>query len=545
MASNPTAPTILLPSFRPCAAPMAAYLVPRSLLCYLDTEMRTPRAHLRSTRPRWWSHARPAMCGPGCARISRALLFLLLTFLLGLDGEARTQQAPGLSGTPPSEKGAVIESVACAANPDQTYALFLPSSYTPDRPWPVLYAFDPGANGSVPVRLLQETAETHGYIVAGSNNSRNGPLDLQWQAANAVWGDTHSRFNIDDRRVYVAGFSGGARFATYLALTCNCVTGVIAHGAGFPSQMPPTASQPRFNYFAAIGLLDFNYAEIVELEPQLEEAGFVHRIRHFPGQHQWAPAEVWAEAIEWMELLAMREGRRAQEKEFITRRLADRLQIASNLEEAGELYSAYREYRSLLEEFEGLVDTAALARKAESLADSKAVREARKREQAEVDQQRRLTQELAGMLEALRTEPVGRGLTVLELQRKVRQLKERLRRTEESPQAAVLQRSLGKIFAFAYEDGVTALEEEESSLAVSYFEIAAEIASRAPMPFFLLARAHAQGGNRKGALRALGEAVERGFTSEVLLRDTKEFVVLKDDEAFQQILDSLGRGSNP
>ena len=47
--------------------------------------------------------------------------------------------------------GQVVEKVACARDPNETYALYLPSNYVSTRKWPILYALDPGARGRIPV----------------------------------------------------------------------------------------------------------------------------------------------------------------------------------------------------------------------------------------------------------------------------------------------------------------------------------------------------------------------------------------------------------
>src|SRR5689334_804285 len=70
--------------------------------------------------------------------------------------------------------GRIIDSVTCAAEPSQSYALFVPANYTASRAWPVIFAFDPGGRGRNPVERYQAAAEQYGFIVAGSNNSRNG-----------------------------------------------------------------------------------------------------------------------------------------------------------------------------------------------------------------------------------------------------------------------------------------------------------------------------------------------------------------------------------
>ena len=109
--------------------------------------------------------------------------------------------------------GVLIPRQTCVAKPDQSYALYLPSHYVAGKRWPIVYAFDPDGRGNIPVELMQAAAERYGYIVVGSNNSRNGSWKVETDAAQAMLEDTHARLAIDDRRIYFAGFSGGARVA--------------------------------------------------------------------------------------------------------------------------------------------------------------------------------------------------------------------------------------------------------------------------------------------------------------------------------------------
>ena len=116
-------------------------------------------------------------------------------------------------------RGQVVAKVVCRADATQSYALYLPSAYDPRRAWPVLYCFDPGGRGRVPVELFEAAAEKFGYVIAGSNNSRNGPWEDSVKAIEAMVRDTGGRFSLDGGRRYSAGFSGGARVATAVAAT--------------------------------------------------------------------------------------------------------------------------------------------------------------------------------------------------------------------------------------------------------------------------------------------------------------------------------------
>ena len=55
-------------------------------------------------------------------------------------------------------RGTIIDRIECAGDPAQTYALYLPSGYSPDRQWSVLLAFHPAARGRAMVEKYQGCA---------------------------------------------------------------------------------------------------------------------------------------------------------------------------------------------------------------------------------------------------------------------------------------------------------------------------------------------------------------------------------------------------
>jgi poly(3-hydroxybutyrate) depolymerase len=184
-------------------------------------------------------------------------------------------------------KGEVIDRVEVPGHPGQTYALYVPSGYTPDRVWPVLYCLDPGARGKAPVDRFAAAAEKAGVIVAGSNNSRNGPLAPSQEAINLMVGDTHARFAIDDSRIYAAGLSGGARLALGWAMGSH-IAGVVASSAGFPTVAAP--KQAPFRIYLTTGYDDFNHDELYHLSRDLARRNIAHRYVEFEGGHEWLPA---------------------------------------------------------------------------------------------------------------------------------------------------------------------------------------------------------------------------------------------------------------
>ncbi|MBI3405829.1 MAG: hypothetical protein HY046_10285, partial [Acidobacteria bacterium] len=311
-----------------------------------------------------------------------------LVILLAAVGQLQAQ-APAASDAFPL--GSVIERVECAGAKNHNYALYLPKVYTPEHAWPVMFAFDPGARGSVPVKMMTDLAEKYGFILAGSNTSRNGPINDQVEAADAMMQDVSKRFPLNPKRLYTTGFSGGARIATLIAQLCgDCIAGVFAHGAGFAVSQPPDKKYP-FDVFVSIGDLDFNYPELIQLERTLDKLEVANHLAQFSGPHQWAPPEIWVQAFGWLELRGMAAGRIPVNKEFVAQQLSTREELARSLEQKGDLYGAWTVYRKIPGEFQSLAETTADLKKTAALENSIEWKKARKQEQTELDRQATLT----------------------------------------------------------------------------------------------------------------------------------------------------------
>ena len=247
-------------------------------------------------------------------------------------------------------RGQIIDDVVCADDPAQHYSLYLPSTFTPDRAWPVILLFDAGGRGRRGVERYQAGAERYGYIVAGSNNSRNGPWKPSLDAARAMATDVAKRFPADSRRIYTAGMSGGARVAMMVALHPELmagrnhgVAGVLASSAGFP---PGEARESvPFPVFATAGTDDFNYLEVRALDRALKGP---RRVVIFEGAHTWLPVEAATEGIEWLELQGMASGARPRNQPLIddlfARRVAEAEALTNSLELMRELESIARDF---------------------------------------------------------------------------------------------------------------------------------------------------------------------------------------------------------
>jgi pimeloyl-ACP methyl ester carboxylesterase len=225
-------------------------------------------------------------------------------------------------------------------------------------------------------------------------------------AVQAMAADVSARFVIDPKRIYTAGFSGGARVAMQVALTSDQIAGVIASSAGFPDGQP-RKSLP-FPVFATAGTEDFNYLEMRRLDAPLNTP---HRLVVFEGGHAWLPSEIAVQALEWMEVQAMNSGRRARDEALLDRIFTARQEKVAA--QSGGLVACLA-LEALAADFAGLRDVTAFAARAAAMRRQKNVQEELKKERAEEQQEARMTMAVAE-LEADLDDPSKRPASMMQV----------------------------------------------------------------------------------------------------------------------------------
>ena len=466
---------------------------------------------------------------------SRVSLLVLLASLALASGGAAAEPAPPVK-PPELPRGTLVDKVPCAGQADQAYALYLPSNYTPERRWPILYAFDARAEGRRVAELFQKAAETHGWIVVSSwNTASDGPMEPNFTAMHALWADTHARFAIDDSRVYAAGYSGTVRFACILALTApGTIAGIIGAGAGFPFGTPPKKDNP-FAFFGTVGDRDFNYYEMNDLDAAMGALGLPHRIEHFSGLHDWPPADLAAQAVAWMELQAMKSGKREKNPALVEAEGArdrDRARAAAAAHPADALHT----WSAMAADYAGLRDVSEARREAAALAASPACQQELRDRAARDRRDKDLLARAPGVL--ARSNPVNGPVTPAQIaaELKIPELKARAASAdvEESLSAKrILNTYLGQTAFYLPQ---SFLEKKEYDRAAFMLAITAEIRPEDPGPWVEIASIHARKGKAgfKKALEALRTAVDKGLSDPAQL-DQEAFAGLRQEEAFQRL----------
>lgn len=453
----------------------------------------------------------------------RALLALLLLSPLSAAAQAPRAELP---------RGQVIEKVVAQSAPEQTYALYIPTSYKPDRKWPVLYAFDARSDGPMVAERFRAGAEKYGFLVASSNNSASDdPNAPNLAAMRAMWSDTHALFSIDDRRVYAAGHSGTVRFACNMALAApGTITGIIAASAGFPFETKPAKDTP-FLFYGTAGERDFNYYEVMDLDAEMTVLGLPHRIELFPGGHEWMPEDLATEALGWMELQAMKKGQREKDPALVDELWSRDLARARTLE-ASDVVEAQRLYAGMAADYAGLAKPETVAeaeKKATEIAATDAYQKARK---ARDERNQRDKEYVAKAPRALSTTDLYQALEDL----RIKELKKQAESPdhEENMSARRLLNTVLGQTAFYLPQMFTAQGQHDRAIFV--LQIAAEIRPESPEIWYEIAASYARKGTKKKALENLRKAVDLGWADLPRLEGEAAFAGLRQEKGYQEVV---------
>ncbi len=507
----------------------------------------------RKQRPRSW--AANVTHVPTCAHLWTLLALLGACRLWGATPEPASDALP---------TGQVVDSIACLHDAGQRYAFYLPSTYHADRLWPILYAFHAGARGRVPVELFREPAERFGYVVVGSNNSRNGPQAPIVAAVEAIWRDTHARLALDPKRIYATGMSGGT-FPAALVATAHGA-GIIACG-GATQPDPSTNEAPQFAWLGIAGDADFNLVPTRDVVRAFASRGCTARFLTFDGGHSWPPKDVAARAIEWLEVVGMRDGLRPRDAALVDSYLATGVARAQEALAQGQVGNASTEYAALGWELRGLTDVSAIEREASRLHDTREAERERKRDARQTADEVARSQRLFALLAQLeRPERLALPMAVQaptpadvadpseartsfdvkatddglrrELLAEIGSLKHdydskerdrrlRARRIIEGFHVGMQQRG---------RDNLTKGDPEPARIA---FELCLEILPDNAGTLYELARAQAACGRRKAALAGLRRAVAKGFAGLTRLDEDPEWTALRSGEEYRAIVTQL------
>lgn len=442
----------------------------------------------------------------------------------------------------PFARGAVTDGIQCGSDKSQTWDLYLPSNYDPARKWPILYCLDPRGRGNVPLDLFRPAAEKYGWIIASSNNSASdAPMKVSADALEAIWIDSLIKLSIDKSRIYVAGFSGTARFAAVADRLIGPVRGVIGASAGFPKGDPPPDPIP-YSYFVTAGRHDFNYYEVREFQRTLGSLHARYHVAYFDGLHEWPPAPVATEAIEWMQLQAMRDKLVPADDGWIHGLLHARSEAAKKLTSDGRPGEALAAYESIARDFEGFgadisPTKAALAKLRDDKAVQRAIEASRERDEADLGVIKRdaniLSTNVAPNAKLVKPDYLARKLHIDDLLERARNKAHR----DDADSATRILQILGVQTSFYMPRAL--IERGDFDHAELLAILGTRILPKRPGAWYELAVVETKAGRHKEAIRALRQAIHLGIRNVDAVRSDPDLAPLRGNREFDALLEEI------
>jgi hypothetical protein len=200
-----------------------------------------------------------------------------------------------------------------------------------------------------------------------------------------------------------------------------------------------------------------------------------YRIAVFDGPHSWPPATICGEAVEWLELRAMRAGLRATDSAWVSTRLETERARAAELERRGQWEQALRLNEAITRDYAPWPTASVASARASALRESPLVQRYRTEARRLADRDAQQAKDLQKTLAWARKQE--KPPTAESLARKLRipELQETAAHGDSLP-AASASRLLARVFAWlSFYEPRAYLGSHSPSRALSMFEAAVRI----------------------------------------------------------------------
>jgi hypothetical protein len=412
--------------------------------------------------------------------------------------------------------GQIVDSVVCKADPSHTYAVYIPIKGNKEA-LPAIYFFDSHGVGSLPLRKYRALADAYGFILIGSNNSKNGN---DWNSTETIWRrlseDTRQRLKLNETRLYTVGFSGGAKVASFVAIQHPGIKGVIANGAGLPDGV--SAGDFDFSLTAIAGEGDMNMTDLVALDGDLDKTRTRHRILFFEGKHEWAPENTMRMAFMGWQLDAMETKLIPRDEAVINAWISKSRERVENDSQENLLIKAWQECRLSINLLTGLTDAGWFRQKAAALEENARYRKQRQEEENLLATEQHMKAEYMQHFQQGETDYWTKTIDGL-----------RVKAGARTAESGMNQRLLAYLSLAFYSISNQLINGGQNGAARHFTELYKMADPTNSEAWYFSAILHAREGDGRATVSDLQTAVKNGFNDRQRLRQQSEFRQLKID----------------
>ncbi len=429
----------------------------------------------------------------------------------------------------------IIDTVWVDKYTKESYSLYLPNNYDPEELFPVVFIFEPMGRGKTGIYPFIKASEEYGYILICSNNSKNGPYNKNYEIANRLFNSAFSTFNINEKRIYSSGFSGGSRLASSIAILTGQIQGVIACGAGFETKSGIVTKQQNFSYAAIVGNRDMNYKEMVDTRDFLNKFKVSNALFIFDIQHQWPNQEQLLKAFDWLELEAYKKNILTNNKEQINIIYHKLYKEAKHDQEKNELVLSVDTYKRIVRNFSRYYNLDSIKVEINNLSNSHAYKTEKKILETSFEKEKTLTKMF---IDQFTVDFERSKMNKKWWNSKINKIHKDLE-TASPAEKKMFNRLLYKIFAHAIETAGIGNRIQNTKQSILCYEICILIYPKYPLPYFKQVENYIVLKDEKSALDYLEKLIVSGFTDRNRINSIKGIDILKKNDRFNEIIKDL------
>ncbi len=364
-------------------------------------------------------------------------------------------------------------------------------------------------------------------------------FETNFEIADRWFKDVFSRFSVDPAKLYLAGFSGGARLASTIAVISGQFKAVVACGAAFSGNsrhMPVSGEQ--FYYAGLVGNRDMNYQELIKAGKWLDQFELPNRIFIFEDDHRWPGSQYISKAFDWFYLQDIKNNLIPNDDYFLETYLSEQLGEAQNLLDQDQILDAVDQYELLVKELANHFTLDSIDNKVEELKKTKDYKKSLKLRDQVASEEAVWTTKLVS--QAIEEMEIGENQDGFKWwQKELAKLDEKYLKSENKDYQNMGKRLQQMLFAFIIENFDVSVADGKIKDTEYLEQFSIAIWGDNPFVRFRLAKGFADLREQEKALFHLRAAVDNGWDNKEWIVKTKAFEILNHRQEFQQILEQF------
>lgn len=297
------------------------------------------------------------------------------------------------------KKGIVVDSLKVSDTLNDSYALYLPTTYQNERLWPVIFVFDGQGRGKPAAQLFRSTAEEQEYIIVSSNDihEENSLEDNALIAARLVQ-HVAGILPLDSRQIASVGSMTGGKVASSLPLIFENILGVVAVGDHWVN-FKLLDNKSNFVFIGIVGDEQFSGPGMKSTAEALSQLRFPTQIYTYSGDEEWPVPQIIYSAVGSLTLESMRKRYRVLNNQLIEQLYRQDMARVNSLMSQNQLLNAEGLLEVMKEKYKGLASMAEVNSKQNQLLRSRNYEQQKRQQETYSQKESRLLNDFVYYLE--------------------------------------------------------------------------------------------------------------------------------------------------